>query len=148
MKKLTLLLFLFSMNASSISQVVTENEITATQYIKRAKHRRAEAIALAASGSALLIVAMLTPPTSEVEPLINWPNDPNASTEVDNRDLITISALVGVTAIAGSIPLFISASKNKKRAVRMSLNNIPFPAYSVKRHLLQSVPSLCLVVKL
>ncbi|MEO5948422.1 MAG: hypothetical protein ABIP79_16515 [Chitinophagaceae bacterium] len=119
MKKLIVLLVFISMLTKAFNQQIdTSNmELTKQDYLKKSKNQKI-AGRLLLGGGAILIAAGLTSNLSNgLENLFQQEAPKNNS-----GDILTV---LGVISIAGSIPLLISAGKNKRKAISLSVKNQP-----------------------
>lgn len=109
MKKMISLAMLLAVVVTSFSQQTESSPVLTKQdYLQKSKSQRTSAFILLGTGAALLAVAA----------------PGNVS-----FDILPILVIGGGAAIIGSIPLFIAAGKNKRRAMSLSFKNetVPLP---------------------
>lgn len=109
MKKMISLAMLLAVVVTSFSQQTESSPVLTKQdYLQKSKSQRTSAFILLGTGAALLAVAA----------------PGNVS-----FDILPILVIGGGAAIVGSIPLFIAAGKNKRRAMSLSFKNetVPLP---------------------
>lgn len=109
MKKMISLAMLLAVVVTSFSQQTEPSPVLTKQdYLQKSKSQRTSAFILLGTGAALLAVAA----------------PGNVS-----FDILPILVIGGGAAIVGSIPLFIAAGKNKRRAMSLSFKNetVPLP---------------------
>jgi len=111
MKKMISLAVLLAVAVTSFSQQTEPSPVLTKQdYLQKSKSQRTSAFILLGTGAALLAVAA----------------PGNVS-----FDILPILVIGGGAAIVGSIPLFIAAGKNKRKAMSLSFKNetVPLPKY-------------------
>lgn len=100
MKKMISLAMLLAVVVTSFSQQTEPSPVLTKQdYLQKSKSQRTSAFILLGTGAALLAIAA----------------PGNVS-----LDILPVLVIGGGAAIVGSIPLFIAAGKNKKKAMNMS----------------------------
>jgi hypothetical protein len=121
MKQVIVLLLLLVISATTFSQQTDPPpSLTKQDYLKKSKSQNTAGWILAGAGTSLVVVAFATTNLSDIGDAING----------DNSGLNTGTALFvtgGIVAIS-SIPLFIIAAKNKRKAMSLSLKNEPVSA--------------------
>lgn len=126
MKKITFSFLLLSVSAVTFSQQTDPMPpLTKQDYLQKSKSQRTTAFILLGSGAALLAIAA----------------PGNVS-----FDILPVLVIGGGAAIAGSIPLFIAAGKNKRRAMSMSFKNESVPVPQNSGFASRPVPSLALKI--
>lgn len=125
--KLALLLSLFTMSASA-QQTTSSPSLTKSGYLKKSKKQKTIAFFLAGGGSIAWLVG--------VSKYMNQSDNIDGGGEA--------AMIIGGTAALASIPLFIISSKNKKKAMSMSLKNQMLPQLQSSGFVYRSVPSLTL----
>ena len=102
MKKIILCSLLLFNTAASFSQQTQSQPLTRDDYLKKSKGQKTGAWLLAAGGGAIIIGSLISTAGVYInEPRPAFPKVPVA---------------IGAACVVGSVPLFIAASKNKKRA--------------------------------
>jgi len=141
MKKLTILLLMISITYLSIGQQTTNNTPpVTTDYLKKSKNQKTTAWVMLGGGSALLLTAAIIPRGE----LNNGGYGPGHK----NDGLKSILGIGGFLSMASSTILFISSSKNKKKAMSMSFNSQPLPELHDSKFVFQTIPSLKLEISL
>jgi hypothetical protein len=120
--------------------------LTKEEYLKKSKRQRTGAIVMISAGGALVIAGIAVAANDLGNDLYNIFDD-NASTN-NHETLSTVLAVVGVAAMLGSIGLFVSAHKNKKKAMSISFKNETAPLMQNSMVFQQYVPSLSLRIRL
>ena len=139
MKKTFLLFGLISIMQCSFGQ---DSSLTKEEYLRKSKGQKTGAIVLLSAGGALAIVGLAIE-TNDLNDDLGGLFDPNY--DGDNTSNDTVSGILffgGVAAMLGSIPLFISSHKNKKRAMSMSFENITAPQLQKNMVFNQHIPSV------
>jgi len=101
MRKLFILFLLFVIRPTVYSQEAPIPELTKEDYLQKSKGQKTAAWILLGAGATLIAIAA----------------PGNVS-----FDILPVLAIGGSAAIIGSIPLFIAAGKNKRRAMAMTVN--------------------------
>ena len=150
MKRLSLFLCCLSTFISLHSQELqpenSQPTFTKEEYLQKSKSQKTAAIILvSAGGLASTIGAVMA--TDDLEDDLGGVFDPYYE---DNGDE-TVSAILffgGLAAMLGSIPLFVSSNKNKKRAMELSFKNIPSTQVYRNMVINQNIPSINLRIHL
>ena len=129
-------------SASGQQTAVEAPALTKPDYLKKSKNQKTTGFVLLTSGSILATIG-LTMTLSNLSGLFD-PNDPpeHSSTTAD------ILGYSGLAIAAGSIPFFVASSKNKKKAMRLSLKNESIPMIHDKEFFTRSVPSVSMAMTL
>ncbi len=115
--------------------------LTKDEYLKKSKSQKTGAIILISAGGAAAIAGMAIA-ADDLGDDLGGLFDPNYQ-EADSDD--TVSGILffgGVAAMLGSIPLFVSSRKNKKRAMTISFQNIPSTQIQKTMVMKKAVPSI------
>lgn len=114
-------LFSLLIFANTFSQTTTSPAISKDQYLQKSKNQKNIAWILLGAGIGMTIGGIV----------INLDQPVYGGSSKDNAKGLWLSYLGGATTLA-SIPFFISARKNKKRAASVAINNqhIPLPQQS------------------
>jgi hypothetical protein len=118
MKQVTTTLLLIIFSATTFSQQTdSPPTLTKQDYLKKSKSQNTAAWILAGAGTGLIVVAFATTNVSDIGDAING----------DNSGLNSGTALfvTGAIVAVSSIPLFIIAAKNKRRAMSIAFKNEP-----------------------
>ncbi|HMK26943.1 MAG TPA: hypothetical protein VK483_13010 [Chitinophagaceae bacterium] len=151
MNKIILFILLLTMSATLFSQQTnTLPALTKQDYLRKSKNQKTAAWILVAGGAAMIVTGGVV-----------WSNEINKKAETDPfgawADMYTTTsgdwiAVAGVVAAAGSIPLFIAASKNKRKAMSLSFKKETVPSRLLSGQkgsfVNQSIPSLSLKINL
>ncbi len=117
MKKIIALILLTAFCTGIFSQQRTEpnRKITKTDYLRKSRTQNIIGWVMVGCGVVCLVVPTPPPPSSDVgNSLLDIPHSLGKTAN-------TISYTAGALLIGGSIPVFISAHKNKKKAIEMGI---------------------------
>ena len=146
MKKIILFAMFLTLSATSFSQPNTETPKVKADYLQKNKNQKTAAWILVGGGAALIVTGSIV-----------WANDINKAAETDPFEGIAAIytstsgywiVAAGLVAAAGSIPLFIAAARNKRKAMSMSFKNETVPLLQDGSFVNRSVPSLTLKISL
>jgi len=142
MKKIILFLAFFSMLTKGFSQQAEEPkmELTKQEYLKKSKSQKTAGRILLGGGGILIGAGLLTNLSNGLGNLFVEESQKNSS-----GDIFTV---LGVISIAGSIPLLISAGKNKRKALSLSVKNQPSQVLQNNRLYSKIIPSLTFKINL
>jgi len=142
MKKIILFLAFFSMLTKGFSQQAEEPkmELTKQEYLKKSKSQKTVGRILLGGGGILIGAGLLTNLSNGLGNLFVEESQKNSS-----GDIFTV---LGVISIAGSIPLLISAGKNKRKALSLSVKNQPSQVLQNNRLYSKIIPSLTFKINL
>jgi hypothetical protein len=110
----TCLLMMLTVVAQNTPQDSSTHALTKDEYLKKSKGQKTAAIVLLAGGGALVTVGAIL----SLNDVYYLDFEDNG-----NEDVAGALVLVGGVAMLGSIPFFISARKNKERAMQVSFKN-------------------------
>lgn len=142
-RMLFLMLFFASMISLQAQPTTTETPSLKTDYLTKSKKQKTAAIVLVAGGGILTSIAAVISTREVVEDFASI----FTGEETKKSAAVPILGIAGLAAMGGSIPLFIAASRNKRKAREVSaffkmetqpfihqqsIGRIPFPALSVK----------------
>lgn len=140
MKKMILLAIVALLVKSSFSQQTTSSySLTQEDYLKKSKQQKRVATILFVSGAAVTVVGTAMWLSQFNHLFTDW-------NEYNDKKLNTGASLavVGGTMILASIPFYISAGKNKRLALSLSLKNQPVQQLQQNSLVLRNTPSLTL----
>ena len=142
MKKIILFIAFFSMLTKGFNQQVEEPkmELTKQEYLKKSKSQKTAGRILLGGGGILIGAGLLTNLSNGLGNLFVEESQKNSS-----GDIFTV---LGVISIAGSIPLLISAGKNKRKALSLSVKNQPSQVLQNNRLYSKIIPSLTFKINL
>ena len=143
MKKITILLLLFGLSATTFCQQTDPSPSPAKQnYLTKSKKQKTAAWLLAGGGTALIITGLAI---DSGKPEFNL----LCLCYVGSKDA-TRGALVGtgILAIGGSIPLFIASARNKRKAMNVSFNMQRVPQLQKTGIVNQHIPALNVKISL
>jgi hypothetical protein len=128
MKKIVLFFLLLIMTTISFSQQTNPSQpLTKEDYLKKGKAKKSGAWLLLGGGFGVLAITAIT----------------NAGVDFQNKKSFpVVSVSIGGAMMIGSIPLFIAAKKNKRKAMSMSFKNQLSPQLQNSGFVYRSVPSL------
>lgn len=115
-------------------------ELTKQEYLKKSKSQKTAGRILLGGGGILIGAGLLTNLSNGLGNLFVEESQKNSS-----GDIFTV---LGVISIAGSIPLLISAGKNKRKALSLSVKNQPSQVLQNNRLYTKMTPSLTLKIDL
>jgi hypothetical protein len=152
MKKATLFIGCFFLMLALVAQETprekTAETLTKEEYLKKSKGQKTGAIVLISAGGALTAVGFIVA-LNDLEYDLGGLFDPNYQPrEDDNEAVAAVLVITGVAAMLGSIPLFISAHKNKKRAMSISFKNELAPQLQGSFVFNRSIPGISFKIAL
>ena len=115
-------------------------ELTKQEYLKKSKSQKTVGRILLGGGGILIGAGLLTNLSNGLGNLFVEESQKNSS-----GDIFTV---LGVISIAGSIPLLISAGKNKRKALSLSVKNQPSQVLQNNWLYTKMTPSLTLKIDL
>ena len=146
MKKITFLLFFSSFAATSIGQQTNQKQnVTKTDYQAKSKKQKKTALIFLAGGTGLIATSFIIPKGEKQYDGICI--GALCDDKYKNDGIKSAFFIAGAVSALGSIPFFISSSKNRKRAKAISVSfkkdnasfvnfynkvNISYPAISLK----------------
>ena len=146
MKKIIVFSFLISLSFASFSQVRTgPSAVYKNDLLKKSKHQNTAGVILITGGGALVLAGMVVYPKD-----YNWLFGDTPEKE-NKANTAGVLVLTGMASMAASIPFFIIASSNKKKAG--NANSLGFrmetaPVISHRSFSPQSYPALSLKIPL
>ena len=149
MKKATLLFVcmgtMFCSFAQETPSETPEPVLTKEEYKKKSKGERTAAIVMISAGGVMTIAGFAVV-LNNLD--FNGLFDSNYQPKNQNETLEYVLVIGGLAAMLGSIPLFVSAHKNKKRAMSVSFINEPVLQLQKSMVFYRAVPSLNLKIRL
>ena len=142
MKKLILFLAFFSMLTKGFNQQIEapKKELTKQEYLKKSKSQRTAGGIILGGGAILIGAGLATSLGNGLANLFEQEAKKNNS-----GDVLTV---LGVFSFAGIIPLLISAGKNKRKALSLSVKNQPSQVLQNNRLYSKMIPSLTFKINL
>ena len=139
MKKIIILLLLLTFCTGIFSQQRTEpyRKFTKADFIRKSRTQNIIGWVMVGCGIVCLIVPTPPPPDSDVgNSLLDIPHSLG-------KTVNTISYTAGALLIGGSVPVFISAHKNKKKAAAMAImiKAEPMPGFTQNGFPIKTFPS-------
>ncbi|MEO6719045.1 MAG: hypothetical protein ABIN67_01725 [Ferruginibacter sp.] len=151
MKKVILFIgtvfFMSALIAQETPREKSMETLTKEDYLKKARGQKTGAIVLISAGGALTAVGFILA-LNNLEYDIGGIFDQNYQPRDDNETVSTVLAITGIAAMLGSIPLFISAHKNKKHAMNISFKNEMAPQLQGNFVFNRSIPGISLKIQL
>jgi hypothetical protein len=149
MKKIIVFTLLLTVSINSFSQQTKPSlNLTKQSYLKKSKKQRTAAWIMLGGGFTLAV-------TGFTVSVVNGLGDAFASSVTDDNsssgssiDAGSVVFTTGAVAMLGSIPFFITAHKNKKKAMSLSIKNETTPQLLKQGFVHRSVPSLTLKISL
>jgi len=133
--------------AQEIPSETAKPVLTKDEYLKKSRSQKTGAIVLISVGGAMTIVGTAIAMNDAGNEIVGI-FDPNYQPNNNNETLSGVLVIGGLAAMLGSIPLFISAHKNKKRAMRISFINEPALQLQKSMVFYRAVPSIKLKIGL
>ena len=149
MRKLILtiatVLFFFE---SFCQQINPAPALTKQDYLEKSKKQKTAAWILLGGGAALMITGSILSLNEMEDDYSNDPYNPFAPLTEADFDGPEWAATIGIFAGLGSIPLFIASSRNKRKAMSLSLKNEQFQSIKNSSLVSRPMPAVSLRVKL
>jgi len=149
MKRLLLIitasLFLFE---SFSQQIDPAPALTKQDYMEKSKKQKTAAWVLLGGGAALIITGTILSANEVEKDYQNDPNNPFAPLTEADFDGPEWVFTTGIFAGLGSIPLFIASSRNRRKAMSLSLKNEQFQSLKNSSLVYRPMPAVSLKVKL
>ena len=120
------------------------------EYLQKARNKKSGAITMVVIGGILVIVAGAVSASDAKHDLENIDifNPPPESETNKHETVSTVLAVTGLAVILGSIGLFVSAHKNKKKAMSIGFKNEQAMQVQQSMVFYRSIPSLSLKISL
>jgi len=139
-----ILLLLLSTNIFSQQTTTTDPKVK-TDYLNKRFHQNTAAHLMLWCGLAATITGGVISTNDNTEPgLFGFP----VRSDKKYKSAGDIIAIAGLVSMAGSIPLFIAASKNKRRAMSVSLKNETTRQLLKENFVTVAVPSISFKISL
>jgi len=149
MKRLLLIitasLFLFE---SFSQQIDPAPALTKQDYMEKSRKQKTAAWVLLGGGAALIITGTILSANEVEKDYQNDPNNPFAPLTEADFDGPEWVFTTGIFAGLGSIPLFIASSRNRRKAMTLSLKNEQFQSLKNSSLVYRPMPAVSLKVKL
>ena len=144
MKKAIIFAMLLLFVVGSFSQQSTTTSVPKpnTDYLQKSKKQKTTAWILLAGGTVLTTIGAGVALSGGLDCAFD---DPDCG---DDQTLASILAISGSAAILGSIPLFIAAGRNKRKAASLSFNNMMMPQIKNSSLVYQPIPAVSLKINL
>lgn len=144
MKKVLLFIMLVVVANASFSQKTTDKVLSKHDYLKKSKNQRTWGWALLSAGAGGIILDLVGNSVSNDMPsAANFFPEAGENTKKDKSvDGPVIAA--GLLAMAGSMPLFLAADRNKNLAASVSIRNQPVRLPQDGSFVLRPQPALTL----
>lgn len=140
MRSIFLILLLTVFVLQSTSQTTTP--LTKEDYLRKSKKQKTAALVMLIGGAVATTIGVGVALGGGLD--CAW-GDPNCG---KNQTLADILIYSGSAAILGSIPLFIAAGRNKKKAMSLSVCGQPTPWITKNNPVYKTVPSITLKIAL
>lgn len=144
MKKIIIIPMLLILSTTSFSQPAPETPTLKTDFLKKSRTQNTTAWFLLGGGLVLQIVGAGISANETVTDFSNI----FSGEERKSTNTVEILGYTSLVSMLGSIPLFIAARKNKKKAMSLSLKNETMPQLHKGNIVNPSVPSLTLKISL
>lgn len=145
MKKFLFLLTLTIITVCGFSQTINrEVPNVKIDYPQKSKHQKTAAWILLGGGFALSTTCLFVATTKVTVDIINTYGGVITGSPASQHNYTTESILLvsGTVAMLSSIPLFIAASKNKKKGIILSLKNEMLPQIQNSSFIYQPYPAV------
>jgi hypothetical protein len=119
MKKIILLIAVLSFVVNTFSQDTIRQAFSKEYYLKKSKNQKTIAWVLLGTGTTLAIIGLVAGTNEVANSYYPFLTDEEASSIGTDGALLVIGAAIDVA----SIPFFISAGKNKRRAAEVAISN-------------------------
>ena len=144
MKKFFTMIMLLNLSLASFSQQTNPSTaLNKVDYLLRSRHQKTLAILLVSTRGVVTVIALITGAVGGAANEIS-----NAGGSGDIVPHTHVGLIIGLAAIAGSIPLFIASSRNKMRGMGLSVGNQTVPRILNQSSVYRFVPSLKLKIDL
>ena len=142
MKQILLFYFVLGFTTTSLAQYTdTTKHNLATDYLQKSNKQKKAGWILLGGGAAMTGIGIIVGATAAADELITG--------DSNGLDAATILIPVGLLSMAGSIPLFIAAGKNRRKAAasvlfklenattiyQWAVSNCLYPAVAIRFHL-------------
>jgi hypothetical protein len=144
MKKIIVFVLMLSLSAASFSQQAPGIK---TDYLKKSKNQKTVAVIMAGGGVLLVFAAVFIIPKEEVVSGSSQSSFFSGYT-IETNGFKVAAGIAGTLCMLGSIPLFIAAHKNEKKAMSLSFKNETAPQLKNNSFTNRPVPSLTLKISL
>jgi len=142
MKKIIFFTTLLIIATATFSQQTNPSPVlTKENYLLKSKKQKILARILLGGGAAFAITGMIIPKGEIV-------HEGFLGNDYKNDGIKGTFKLAGILSMAGSIPLFIASSKNKKKAASLSFKNEPFPQIQRNNFVNRNISTLSLKISL
>jgi hypothetical protein len=142
MKKIIIsAMLLIIANASFSQQTNPSTVLTKENYLLKSKKQKILARILLGGGAAFAITGMIIPKGEIV-------HEGFLGNDYKNDGIKGTLKLTGILSMAGSIPLFITSSKNKKKVTAVLFKNETIPQLQKSSFVYKTIPSLTLKISL
>ena len=149
MKKITIFFVLLAVSAATFSQQTNPAPtLTKQNYLKKSKSQKTIAWILLGTGTAMMVTGSVIW-NNAAEENVNNAYDPFSAALAPYATTDgTVLTAAGLIVAAGSIPLFIIAGKNKRRAASVSFKNQFVPQINNSGYVNRTIPSVNLKINL
>lgn len=139
-------LFLSGVLNAFSQQAITAGSTTKTDFLTKSKGQKTAAWVCLGGGVALVTVAGILS-ANDFKKIVFFP-PPGYKPPKNNAPAELVCGIGGTLAMIGSIPLFISAAKNKHRSMAISFKNESAPKLQQGMVMNMPLPSINLVIRL
>jgi hypothetical protein len=155
MKKLTTLLLLSLLFFNCISQQTNPSpSLTKQDYLKKSKKEKTTAWILAGGGLAMSAVTLTIAANQSADATNNFLAtllslaENNGTTVTHDFSVLGVLFYIGAAGTIASIPMFVSSSKDKRKAMSMSFSNQALPQICDNSFVHHAIPSIKLKISL
>ena len=140
---------------TSFSQLSNSSPaLTKQDYLEKSKNEKTTAWILAGGGLVMSSVTVVIAANEDEEGTTNFLTtviDLVTNTDSNPEDKTSLTGIffyIGAACIITSVPLFFSASKNKRKAMSISFNNQSLPQIQNNNFVYRAIPSLKLKISI
>ena len=131
----------------SAQQTDTTIQMSRQDYLQKSRGQKTVGRILLGGGALLYMISVLVA-TDDIVGVLDGIGNPNPPEDKDNSGLSDVLFITGTVAIVSSIPLFISAGKNKRKAASLSFKTEKYQQLSGEKIVWHRIPSLSLKINL
>ena len=148
MKTHIALALLISALLVSTTFIASAQEMTKQDYLEKSRKQKTAGFILLGGGVAVVGIGAIVSATNAVGLTVSCIGLNCSQAAENGLEAGGVIMLVGALSVAGSIPLFISAGNNRKKAAAMSFSNEPLYIPKYAGNLPRAVPSITLKIRI
>lgn len=136
MKKYLLLILMLAWAINVFSQEDT-SRLTQADYLKKSKNQKTLGKILSGGGAAMFVTGILVITDDAAHAVGNFLN-PNPPPDKNNAVLSDVLIVAGIASIIASVPVFISAGSNRRKAASISFKLEKMPVMQKQSQVIRS----------